>query len=92
MDIIETIHSYKANGRRPNLQRMNWLLEAQGNPQQAMPTIQIVGTNGKGSTVAFLSQIFQKAGYKVGTFTSLYITHFNERIQINHQNITTETL
>ena len=44
--------------------------------------ITVAGTNGKGSTVAMLSTILHHAGYKVGTYTSPHIIHYNERIRI----------
>ena len=51
------------------------------------PTVHIVGTNGKGSTTSYLQNILTKSGYQVGTFTSPYITRFNERISINGTEI-----
>lgn len=46
------------------------------------PVITVAGTNGKGSTVAMISSILHHAGYKVGTYTSPHIIHYNERIRI----------
>lgn len=86
-ETINFIHSFKGNGRRPKLERMRWLLEQAGNPQMHYPTVHIVGTNGKGSTTSYLQHILSKAGYQVGTFTSPYITRFNERISINGTEI-----
>ena len=54
-----------------------------------MFTIQIVGTNGKGSTCAFLNNIFISAQYKVGLFTSPHLIDYKERIQINNKQIST---
>lgn len=51
------------------------------------PVIIVGGTNGKGSTCAFLSQIYHAAGYTVGTLTSPHLLHFNERITINCQAV-----
>lgn len=86
-ETINFIHSFKGNGRRPKLERMRWLLEQAGNPQMHYPTVHIVGTNGKGSTTSYLQNILTKSGYQVGTFTSPYITRFNERISINGTEI-----
>ncbi len=86
-ETLHFIHSFKGNGRRPKLERMRWLLGQAGNPQMHYPTIHIVGTNGKGSTTSYLQHILSKAGYQVGTFTSPYITRFNERISINGTEI-----
>ena len=71
----------------PQLERMRWLLRQAGEPQSHYPTVHIVGTNGKGSTTSYLQNILTKSGYQVGTFTSPYITRFNERISINGTEI-----
>ena len=86
-ETLNFIHSFKGNGRRPQLERMHWLLKQAGNPQTHFPTVHIVGTNGKGSTTSYLQNILTKSGYQVGTFTSPYITRFNERISINGTEI-----
>jgi dihydrofolate synthase/folylpolyglutamate synthase len=56
------------------------------------PVITVAGTNGKGSCVHLLATIFQAAGYRVGSFTSPHLVHYNERIQINHQPVTDAAL
>ena len=86
-ETLNFIHSFKGNGRRPQLERMRWLLKQAGDPQSHYPTVHIVGTNGKGSTTSYLQNILTKSGYRVGTFTSPYITRFNERISINGTEI-----
>ena len=86
-ETLNFIHSFKGNGRRPQLDRMCWLLKQAGDPQSHYPTVHIVGTNGKGSTTSYLQNILTKSGYQVGTFTSPYITRFNERISINGTEI-----
>ena len=86
-ETLNFIHSFKGNGRRPQLERMRWLLKQAGEPQSHYPTVHIVGTNGKGSTTSYLQNILTKSGYQVGTFTSPYITRFNERISINGTEI-----
>ncbi|WP_455452724.1 bifunctional folylpolyglutamate synthase/dihydrofolate synthase [Streptococcus salivarius] len=86
-ETLNFIHSFKGNGRRPQLERMRWLLRQAGEPQSHYPTVHIVGTNGKGSTTSYLQNILTKSSYQVGTFTSPYITRFNERISINGTEI-----
>ena len=86
-ETLDFIHSFKGNGRRPQLERIRWLLKQAGDPQSHYPTVHIVGTNGKGSTTSYLQNILTKSGYQVGTFTSPYITRFNERISINGTEI-----
>lgn len=77
---LEFLDKFKS---RPGLGRITQLLAAWGNPQNKMKVILISGTNGKGSTTAFLSSILIKAGYKTGSFFSPHLLRFNERIQIN---------
>ncbi|PJD93902.1 MAG: bifunctional tetrahydrofolate synthase/dihydrofolate synthase [Legionella sp.] len=60
--------------------------------QWSIPVITIGGTNGKGSTVAALSAIYQAAGYRVGQFTSPHLLSFNERICINQEPIADDVL
>ncbi len=62
-------------------------LERYGNVHKLPNIIHIAGTNGKGSTINYLSSILQQAGNRVGTFTSPHITCEEERIRINGKNI-----
>ncbi len=81
------IHSTCWKGSRPGLERTVELAERLGRPQDKLKFIHIAGTNGKGSTSAMLASILQKAGYRVGLYTSPYILRFNERMRINGQDI-----
>ena len=63
-----------------------------GNPQDKIKCIHIAGTNGKGSITAMTTKILSTAGYKVGMYTSPFIEEFEERIQINGQNIKKDEL
>lgn len=69
------------------LERIAELLELLGNPQENLRFVHVAGTNGKGSTSAFIAQILQESGYNVGLFTSPYLIKFEERIQVNRQVI-----
>lgn len=89
---LNWIHSHKANGRRPSLERMRYLLDLLDNPQDKFLAVHVVGTNGKGSTTSFLQHILTSSGYKTGTFTSPFITRFNERIAINGEQISDDDL
>lgn len=73
---------------RLGLHRTEELLDRLGRPQDALRFVHVAGTNGKGSTCAFIAGILQAAGYKTGLFTSPYILRFNERIQIDRRDIT----
>jgi dihydrofolate synthase / folylpolyglutamate synthase len=74
-------------GIKPGLDGMLCLLELVGNPHRQLRFIHVAGTNGKGSTCAFLAAGLQSLGYKVGLFTSPHLISFTERIQINRQPI-----
>lgn len=62
-----------------------------GNPQKKFKVIHVAGTNGKGSTCAFLASIFREAGFSCGLFTSPHLVEINERFQINEKNVDNET-
>lgn len=91
-DSLAWIHSKLKFGIKPGLKRMDWMLEQLGNPQKQVKAVHIVGTNGKGSTVANLQHIFTSSGYKVGTFTSPYIVDFRERISVDGTMISEDAL
>ena len=76
-----------ASNRKFDLAHMRQLVEALGNPQRKLPSVLIAGTNGKGSTAATLASIAQAAGYRTGLYTSPHLVRVNERIQINHEQI-----
>lgn len=79
-------------GMNFGLQRTEKILELLGNPHKKLKLIHIAGTNGKGSTTAMLSQVLIESGYKTGMFTSPYLEEFEERIQINNENIPKDRL
>jgi len=68
------------------------LLNRLGNPQDKLHFIHVAGTNGKGSISAMLASILRVSKGKVGLYTSPFIEVFNERIQINGENISDEDL
>lgn len=68
------------------------MLKRLGNPQDRLKFIHIAGTNGKGSTLAFVSTVLKEAGYRVGRYISPTIFSYRERIQINEQYIPREAL
>lgn len=79
-------------GSNYGLERTYKLLEYMGNPEKSLKFIHIAGTNGKGSTTSMITEILMGAGYKVGMYTSPFIEEFEERIQINRNNIPKEKL
>lgn len=75
------------------LERMRTLLEALGSPHKALPpVVHIAGTNGKGSTLAFLRSILEASGYVVHCYTSPHLVRFNERIHVSGHEISDEYL
>lgn len=71
------------------LGRVFRLLRALGDPHRALPpAIHVAGTNGKGSTIAFLRAFFEAAGYRVHAYTSPHLERFNERIRLAGELIT----
>ena len=89
-EAIAYIHSFFWKGSIPGLERTQELLRRMGNPEKKLKFVHIAGTNGKGSTAAMTASILQKAGYRVGLYTSPYIYRFNERIQVNGEQIADE--
>ncbi len=88
---MDYIHSTNWKGSQLVLW-MYALLELLGNPEKKLKFIHIAGTNGKGSTAAMLSYILREAGYKTGLYTSPYIQHFGERIQVNGASISDQDI
>jgi dihydrofolate synthase/folylpolyglutamate synthase len=79
-------------GIRPGLKRMEKLMELLDHPERRLKFIHVAGTNGKGSTCAFLSEVIRQCGYDVGLFTSPYIEKFSNRIKLNGTDIPDEHL
>ena len=89
-EALKYIHGVSWLGTIPGLEREQELLDRIGNPHRGMKYIHVAGTNGKGSTAAMLANILTRAGYKTGLYTSPYIIRFNERIQIDGEQIPDE--
>ena len=70
-----------------DLENITILAERLGRPDRAYPTAHIAGTNGKGSTAAFLESILRHAGFKTGLNTSPHLEKINERIRVNGEEI-----
>lgn len=91
-EAITYIHNLSWNGKGSGIERTKELLIRCGRPERSLKVIHIAGTNGKGSTAAMLSSVFQAAGYKTGLYTSPYIVRYNERIQMDGAEIPDEEL
>ena len=91
-EAIAYIESVTWKGSQPGLERPAELLRRMGNPEKELKYIHIGGTNGKGSTASMTASILRKAGYRTGLYTSPHLYRFNERIQVNGEQITDEEL
>ena len=86
-EVEKWLHSRIGLNFRSGLGRMQRAVDLLGNPEQTYPIIHVTGTNGKGSTIAFMRELFLSHGKKVGTFTSPHIVNIHDRICINGQPI-----
>lgn len=84
-EAIQFLHGLGQFSMRLGLERTVQLATELGSPQERLRFIHVAGTNGKGSTCAFLESMYRASGLKVGLFTSPHLVHFGERIQINRQ-------
>jgi len=89
---VDFLLSLETRGIKLGLKRTRKLLECCGNPQNSLKSIQIIGTNGKGSTAATLSSILLESGMNVGMYTSPHLVHLSERIQINGLKISNDDI
>ena len=87
IEVEKWLHSRIGLNFRSGLGRMQRAVDLLGNPEESYPIIHVTGTNGKGSTIAFMRELFVSHGKKVGTFTSPHIVSIHDRICINGQPI-----
>ena len=92
LQTLEFIEECNKLGSKPGLLSITELTRQLGNPQDSLKFIHIAGTNGKGSTLSFLSTTLTKAGYKVGRYLSPVIFEYRERFQINGKMISKKDL
>ncbi|MCR5594310.1 MAG: bifunctional folylpolyglutamate synthase/dihydrofolate synthase [Lachnospiraceae bacterium] len=81
------IEHLSVSGIKPGLDRMRNLCAKLGDPQNSLNFIHVAGTNGKGSVCAYISEILNESGYKVGRYTSPAVVEDRERYQINGRNV-----
>ncbi len=84
------IENMRRFGNLPGVEVTKRMLSILGEPQKGLPYIHVAGTNGKGSTCAFLASILSEAGLRVGLFTSPHLVEFEERIMVGRQMIPKE--
>jgi len=92
-ECMDFINSYsKSGGKITDLSRAEELMKSIGNPEKRLKFVHIAGTNGKGSTVEYISNALIFSGYKTGQFTSPFILRYNDRIRINGTEIDDRSL
>ena len=92
-ECMEFINSYsKSGGKIKDLSRAENLMKLVGNPEKNLKFVHIAGTNGKGSTVEYISNALIYSGYKTGQFTSPFVLHYTDRIRINSTEIDKKSL
>src|SRR6185295_9034930 len=85
---LDRLEKLSPAGDRLGLDRIAELLDRLGRPQDRLPPVfHVAGTNGKGSTCAFLRAGLEAAGHRVHVFTSPHLVRFNERIRISDKLI-----
>jgi dihydrofolate synthase/folylpolyglutamate synthase len=90
--MLEKLYARRRFGIRPGVDRVRLLLERLGHPERSFRSVHVVGTNGKGSTSAFLASMLGAAGLRTALFTSPHLVNFGERFRINGQEPAPERL
>ena len=91
-ETLEYLYSLERFGIKLGLDVMHQLMDILDHPEQRLRSIHVTGTNGKGSTCAFLASVLRTAGYKVGLYTSPHLVRFNERIKVDGVDISDDDL
>ena len=91
-DAENFLNKFQFHGFRLGLERIEAALKALGHPERDYPCIHVAGTNGKGSVCAITSSILEKAGYRVGFYSSPHLFRLNERFRINLRPVSDEKL
>jgi dihydrofolate synthase/folylpolyglutamate synthase len=89
---IEWLYSFEKYGIKLSLERIVFICEKLGDPQNNYDVIHVGGTNGKGSVCKYISSILTSAGYRVGLYTSPHIQHFSERFVIDNNEISEDEI
>ncbi|MDE5909040.1 MAG: bifunctional folylpolyglutamate synthase/dihydrofolate synthase [Lachnospiraceae bacterium] len=91
-EVMEYIEGLKVYGSVPGLENIENLCDKLGNPQKELSFVHIAGTNGKGSVLAFLSEVLKAAGYRTGRYVSPTLFEYRERIAVNNRPISKKEL
>lgn len=91
-EVISLINTHRGTGKKQTLERVQQLMNKIGNPEKKIKAVHVAGTNGKGTTCAFLSSVLIESGLKTGIYTSPHLETIHERIKINEDMISTADL
>jgi dihydrofolate synthase/folylpolyglutamate synthase len=100
-EALDYLYSFFDPARRPaatlqdaarNVERMQALLAAAGDPHLLVPAVVVAGTKGKGSTSAMIERIARQAGYRTGLWSSPHLNSYRERIQIDRAMVSQQAL
>lgn len=91
-ELTRRLYEARRGGVKLELDRTRRLLAHLGNPERRFECVQIGGTNGKGSTAAYIEAICREAGHRVGLFTSPHLSRLNERFRIDGRDLEDEPL
>ncbi len=86
-ETIDYLFALQKHGIKLGMENTRLLMELCGDPHRSFRAIHVAGTNGKGSTAAFLASMLVAAGYRTGLYTSPHLVDFTERIRINGRPI-----
>ncbi|MDX9888455.1 MAG: folylpolyglutamate synthase/dihydrofolate synthase family protein [Anaerovoracaceae bacterium] len=89
---IDRISQYLRFGSRLGLERMEKLLAMLDNPEEKLPVIHVAGTNGKGSVCRYIYEVLLANGYRTGLYISPFLQVFNERMEVDGNQITDSEL
>ena len=89
---IDRISEYLRFGSKLGLERMEKLLTMLDNPEEKLPVIHVAGTNGKGSVCRYIYEVLLANGYRTGLYISPFLQVFNERMEVDGNQITDSEL
>ena len=92
LKILDSLYLLNRRGIKLGLNHIEQFLHYLNNPQTRFKIIHVAGTNGKGSTCAYIESILRNSGYRVGLYTSPHLIKFNERIKVNNTLIQDEEI
>ncbi|MFZ4587608.1 MAG: bifunctional folylpolyglutamate synthase/dihydrofolate synthase [Terrimicrobiaceae bacterium] len=91
-EALEWVHGSQFTGIKLGLENTHALLAALGNPERQLLFLHVAGTNGKGSVCAMLDAALRAAGHRCGLYTSPHLVDFRERIRVDGQMISEESV